>query len=404
MSAENLPLSGVRVVEMTHMVMGPTCGMVLAQLGAEVIKVEPPVGDKTRSLGGMGMSFFPLFNRGKRSVVLDFADAGDRETMDRLLSSADVFVENFRDGQLEKQGLGAEELHRKYPHLIVCGHKGFLSGPYEHRPALDEVVQMMSGLAAMTGTVAKPQRVGSSANDIMGGMFGAIAILAALYQRRGGPKGIDKGADREADQGADIRIGLFENCLFLVAQHMVEYEMTGNRPRSMPEREHAWPIYDIFETKGGERIFIGVVTEGHWQSFCQEFGMTEFLADPTLRTTTDRIFARSRIIPRAAEVIKNWNAAELSATLDRLNICFSPINRPEDLFSDPHVLRPGGLVNNFNADGAPFRVPALPIEWNGANIGEGLKVAALGADTAAVRAELEHQKFSPTGKTAARLA
>src|SRR3981189_1281170 len=341
---------------MTHMVLGPTCGMVLAQLGAEIIKVEPPAGDKTRSLGGMGTSFFPLFNRGKRSVALDFAKAADPPTMPRLFAGADVFVENFRDGQLEKQGLGADELRRRYPHLIVAGHQGFLSGPSEHRPALDEVVQMMSGLAAMTGTVQKPQRVGSSANDIMGGMFGAIAILAALYQKRGG------GA---AAGGADIRIGLFETCLFLVAQHMVEFEMTGNRPRSMPEREHAWPIYDIFETAGGGRIFIGVVTEGHWQSFCRGFGMTEFLDDPALRTTTDRILARSRIIPRVADVIKRWNAAELSATLDRLNICFSPINRPEDLFNDPHVLRPGGLVNNTNADGEAFRVPALPIEWNG---------------------------------------
>jgi crotonobetainyl-CoA:carnitine CoA-transferase CaiB-like acyl-CoA transferase len=400
-STQELPLSGVRVIEMTHMVMGPTCGMVLAQLGAEVIKVEPPAGDKTRSLGGMGISFFPLFNRGKRSVVLDFAKPADRETMHRLLASADVFLENFRDGQLEKQGLGADELRRKYPHLIVCGHKGFLSGPYEHRPALDEVVQMMSGLAAMTGTQEKPQRVGSSANDIMGGMFGAISILAALYQKRGGAKEMKKAADKG---GADIRIGLFENCLFLVAQHMVEYEMTGNRPRSMPEREHAWPIYDIFETEGGERIFIGVVTEGHWQSFCREFGMQEFLDDPALRTTTDRILARSRIIPRVGEVIKCWKAPELSATLDRLNICFSPINRPEDLFDDPHVLREGGLVNNFNADGEPFRVPALPIEWNGANIGEGLKVPALGADTEAVRAELEAEKFSATAKTTARLA
>jgi crotonobetainyl-CoA:carnitine CoA-transferase CaiB-like acyl-CoA transferase len=393
MNTPNLPLSGVRVIEMTHMVMGPTCGMILAQLGAEVIKVEPPAGDKTRILGGMGTSFFPLFNRGKKSVVLDLAKADDQETMHQLLASADVFLENFRDGQLEKQGLGSEELRRKYPHLIVAGHKGFLSGPYEHRPALDEVVQMMSGLAVMTGTKDKPQRVGSSANDIMGGMFGVIAILAALYQKRGGSAG-----------GADIRIGLFENCLFLVAQHMVEYEMTGNRPRSMPEREHAWPIYDIFETAGGERIFIGVVTEGHWQSFCKEFGLTEFSEDPTLRTTTDRIMARSRIIPRATEVIKRWNVTELSAKLDQLNICFSPINRPEDLFDDPHVLRPGGLVNNINANGETFRVPALPVEWNGANLGEGLKVAALGADTEAVRAELEREGFSSTGKPAVRLA
>jgi len=381
MTGTGLPLEGVRVVEMTHMVMGPTCGMILAQLGAEVIKVEPPVGDKTRSLGGMGTSFFPLFNRGKRSIVLDFALAEDRETMHRLLESADVFLENFRDGQLEKQGLGPTQLRQKYPHLIVAGHKGFLSGPYEHRPALDEVVQMMSGLAAMTGTKEKPQRVGSSANDIMGGMFGVISILAALYQKRAG-----------SASGAGIRIGLFENCLFLVAQHMVEYEMTGNRPRSMPEREHAWPIYDIFDAANGNRIFIGVVTEGHWQSFCREFGLQEFLDDPALRTTTDRILARSRIIPRVAEVIGKWDVAELSEKLDRLNICFSPINRPEDLFNDPHVLRPGGLVNNFNADGAPFRVPALPIEWNGANIGEGLKVAPLGADTADIRAELAREE------------
>jgi crotonobetainyl-CoA:carnitine CoA-transferase CaiB-like acyl-CoA transferase len=384
MTTPNLPLTGVRVVEMTHMVMGPTCGMILAQLGAEVIKVEPPGGDKTRSLGGMGTSFFPLFNRGKRSVVLDLAQPADRETMHRLLATADVFLENFRDGLLDRQGLGADELKARHPHLIVAGHKGFLSGPYEHRPALDEVVQMMSGLAAMTGTRQKPQRVGSSANDIMGGMFGAIAILAALYQKRGGQA-----------QGAGIRIGLFENCLFLVAQHMVEYEMTGNKPRSMPEREHAWPIYDIFDAADG-RIFIGVVTEGHWQSFCQEFGLKELLDDPLLRTTTDRILARDRIIPRAAEVIKRWDIATLSATLDRLNICFSPINRPEDLFDDPHVLREGGLVNATNANGAPFRVPALPVEWNGDNIGDGLKVPALGADTESILSELE-----PAAKRAA---
>src|SRR6201985_3135002 len=295
MTGTELPLAGGRVIEMTHMVMGPTCGMILAQLGAEVIKVEPPAGDKTRSLGGMGTSFFPLFNRGKRSVVLDFEKQEDRDFMHRLLTGADVFLENFRDGQLEKQGLGAEELRKKYPHLIVAGHKGFLSGPYEHRPALDEVVQMMSGLATMTGTKEKPQRGGSSANDIMGGMFGVISILAALYQKRGG----------KAD-GTNIRIGLFENCLFLVAQHMVEFEMTGNRPRSMPEREHAWPIYDIFDTADG-RIFIGVVTEGHWQSFCKEFGLKELLDDPALATPTDRILARDRIIPRAAEVIKRWD-------------------------------------------------------------------------------------------------
>jgi len=368
----SLPLHGVRVVEMSHMVMGPTCGMILAQLGAEVIKVEPPGGDKTRSLGGMGLSFFPLFNRGKKSVVLDLSTAEGRAAMDGLLAGADVFLENFRDGLLEQQGLDAASLRRRFPHLIVAGHKGFLSGPYEHRPALDEVVQMMSGLAAMTGSKERPLRVGSSANDIMGGMFGVIAILAALLRKR------------ETGEGADIRVGLFENCLFLVAQHMVQYEMSGEAPRSMPERTQAWPVYDIFETADGQRLFVGVVTESHWATFCREFGLDELASDPSLDSTTARIAARPRILPLVTERLKRHSLAELSERLDRLNICFAPINRPEDLFGDPHVLRPGGLVGAVNADGAEFRVPALPVELDGAHLGEGLAVPALGADNAAL--------------------
>jgi crotonobetainyl-CoA:carnitine CoA-transferase CaiB-like acyl-CoA transferase len=369
---DSLPLAGIRIVEMSHMVMGPTCGMILAQLGAEVIKVEPPSGDKTRTLGGMGIGFFPLFNRGKKSVVIDLGTEEGREAMYGLLATADVFLENFRDGLLEKQGLGAAELERRFPHLIVAGHKGFLSGPYEHRPALDEVVQMMSGLAAMTGTKERPLRVGSSANDIMGGMFGVIAILAALIRRR------------ETGKGASIRVGLFENCLFLVAQHMVQYEMTGVPPLSFPEREHAWPVYDIFETADGQKLFIGVVTESHWHVFCREFGLDELAADPSLRTTTDRIYARPRILPLVAARVKRETMTDLIEKLDRLNICFSPINRPEDLFEDPHVLRPGGLVGAVNTDGSAFRVPTLPLELDGAGIGDGLGVPALGADTAAI--------------------
>jgi crotonobetainyl-CoA:carnitine CoA-transferase CaiB-like acyl-CoA transferase len=163
----------------------------------------------------------------------------------------------------------------------------------------------------------------------------------------------------------------------------------------MPEREHAWPIYDIFDAADG-RIFIGVVTEGHWQAFCKEFGLADLLEDPALRTTTDRILARGRIIPRVAEAVRRRDIAALSATLDRLNICFSPINRPEDLFEDPHVQREGGLVGAVNADGAPFRAPALPVEWNGEAIGDGLQVPRLGADTAAVLSELK-----PAAKRAA---
>ena len=371
-----LPLKNIRVIEMSHMIMGPSCGMMLAQLGAEVIKVELPKGDKTRDLKGMGTAFFPLFNRGKRSVILDLTLMQDRATFDALLATADVFVENFRDGQLEKQGINVKTLRKKYPKLIVAGHKGFLSGPYEHRPALDEVVQMMTGLAMMTGSLEQPKRVGSSANDIMGGMFGVIGILAALLERQ------------KTGLGKDIRVGLFENCLFMVAQHMVQYDMTAVPSVPMPDRVHAWPIYDIFNTRDGQKFFIGVVTDGHWLSFCQTFGLTAFLDDPRLQNATDRIGARAWTVPIVAQKMANQDIADLETKLDQLNIPFSRINRPEDMFNDPHVLRDGGLVTATDVNGQKFRTPALPIELDGQSLGTDLIVPKLGQHTADVLAEL----------------
>jgi crotonobetainyl-CoA:carnitine CoA-transferase CaiB-like acyl-CoA transferase len=373
---DHLPLESIRVVEMSPMIMGPSCGMILAQLGADVIKVEPLKGDKTRDLAGMGTAFFPLFNRGKRSVVLDLGTAKGREAFDALLSSADVFIENFRDGQLEKQGIGAELLREKHPNLIIAGHKGFLSGPYEHRPALDEVVQMMTGLAMMTGSLQKPLRVGSSANDIMGGMFGVIGILAALLDRQ------------NTGKGKEIRIGLFENCLFMVAQHMVQHDLTGAPSVPMPNRIHAWPIYDIFRTRDQKQIFIGVVTDGHWKSFCQTYDLPEFLTNQDLQNATDRIDARDWTVPIVAERIALHDLAGLENTLDRLNIPFARINCPEDMFNDPHVLREGGLVTTTNVDGQKFRAPALPLELDGQGLGANLTVPALGEDTDEILAEL----------------
>lgn len=373
---QDLPLSGIRVIEMSHMVMGPACGMILVQLGAEVIKVEPAKGDKTRDLRGMGTSFFPLFNRGKRSLVLDLESERDQAVLDKLLSTADVFLENFKDGMLVKQGLDAERLREKYPELIIAGHKGFLSGPYEHRPALDEVVQMMSGLAMMTGSREDPRRVGSSANDIMGGMFGVIGILAALFERQ------------KTHVGKNIRIGLFENCLFMVAQHMAQYDMTGTPSTPMPRRTHAWPVYDVFDTQDNQKMFVGVVTEGHWQAFCNAYDLQVLLDDDRLKTATDRIEARSWTIPMVAVKMRQVTAAALGENLDALGVPFARINAPEDLFHDPHVLRDGGLVSSENVDGKVFRSPALPLEFDGAGIGEGLDVPKLGADTDAILKEL----------------
>ena len=291
MDANFRPLDGIRVVEMSHMIMGPSCGMFLGFLGAEIIKVEPPEGDKTRKLGGMGRPMFPLFNRGKKSVQLDLKTEAGRAALDRLLATADVFVENFRDSSLSKMGADLERLRAAYPNLIIASHKGFLQGPYQDRTALDEVVQMMTGLAYMTGPSGRPLRVGSSANDIMGGLFGAFSVLAALLERK------------ETGRGRDLRIGLFENCLLLVAQHMVQFELEGRNPPPMPERDFSWPVYDIFDTADGRQMFVGAVTEGQWAALCDLLGLDALKADPRLQTRPDQIEARSWTIPIVAEAI-----------------------------------------------------------------------------------------------------
>ncbi|MFT5175635.1 MAG: crotonobetainyl-CoA:carnitine CoA-transferase CaiB-like acyl-CoA transferase [Gammaproteobacteria bacterium] len=372
----DLPLDGFRVIEMSHMIMGPSCGMFLAQLGAEVIKVEPPAGDKTRYLTGMGTGFFPVFNRGKRSVVLDLQTEAGREAMQRLIASADIFIENFRDRALERVGLGHKTLRERYPALIIAAHKGFLSGPYEHRPALDEVVQMMTGLAYMTGPRGRPLRVGSSANDIMGGMHGTMSIMGALLQRA------------RSGKGKLIRIGLFENCLLMVAQHMVHFELTGEQAPPMPNRDFSWPVYDIFDAADGEQVFVSVVTETQWGPFCDAFELDELIGHVELADQLSRIHARSWTIPLIAKALVQYTAQDLMEKLEALGLPYSPINRPADLYTDPHVLRPHGLLTSKMPDGRTFRTPAMPVEYDGV-VPEGpADVPALGADTHAVLSAL----------------
>jgi len=370
------PLSGIRVVEMSHMIMGPSCGMFLALMGADVIKVEPPAGDHTRKLTGMGAGFFPLFNRGKRSVVLDLATEGGRAALHRLLDTADAFVENFREGALAERGLGTDALRERHPRLIIVSHKGFLSGPYRNRTALDEVVQMMTGLAYMTGPSGRPLRVGSSVNDIMGGLFGAFGILAALGDR-----------DRTG-KGGEVRVGLFENCLLLVAQHMVQYELEGTVAPPMPERDFSWPVYDIFETADGDQVFVAAVTGGQWQALCKLMGLDALLDDPRLQSQMDRIRSRDRVVPRFADAIRTRRTADLVRDLAALNIPHSPIAKPADMYGDPHVNRPGLLTRSRMADGRAFRAPGLPIEFNGAAICETADVPRLGEHTEAVLREI----------------
>ncbi len=335
---EPLPLAGVRVVEFTHMVMGPSCGMVLADLGAEVIKVEPIAGDNTRKLLGSGAGFFGMFNRNKQSLALNLQDPRGIEIVLKLLAGADVFSENFKAGTIAKLGLSYAQLKPLNPRLIYVSHKGFLPGPYEHRTALDEVVQMMGGLAYMTGPEGRPLRAGTSINDIMGGLFGALGVVAALHQRS------------STGRGQEIQSALFETNVLLVAQHMMQHAVTGKPAAPMPSRISAWAVYDVFAVKNGGQIFLAAVSDTQWALMCAEFGFADLRADPRLASNNLRVQAREWMMPLLRERFAAFAAAELATRFERIGLPYAPITRPHDLFDDPHLLATGGL--------APVRVPA----------------------------------------------
>jgi crotonobetainyl-CoA:carnitine CoA-transferase CaiB-like acyl-CoA transferase len=350
---DQLPYAGVRVVEFTHMVMGPTCGMVLGDLGAEVIKVEPPQGDNTRRLLGSGAGFFPLFNRNKKSIALDLQTAEGREAALRLIATADIVSENFKPGTMQKLGLDYATLSQLNPRIISVSHKGFLPGPYDHRTALDEVVQMMGGLAYMTGRPGDPLRAGTSVNDIMGGMFGAIGAMAALAQRE------------KTGRGQEVQSALFENNVFLVAQHMMQFAVTGKPAAPMPGRISAWAVYDVFTVRDGEQVFLAAVSDTQWRIFCEALGFADLQADERLKTNNDRVRARDWLIPLLRERLAPHGAAELSSLFEKHGLPFAPITRPEDLFEDAHLQATGGLAPMTLPDGRPTRVPLLPLTLAG---------------------------------------
>ena len=347
------------------MVMGPTCGLVLADLGADVIKVEPLEGDNTRRLVGAGAGFYPIFNRNKRSLAVDLKHSSGKEIVDKLIATADVVTENFRPGALEKLGLGYKELSAKHPRLIYCTLKGFLNGPYEDRPALDEVVQMMGGLAYMTGLPDRPLRVGSSVNDIMGGMFAAIGILAALRERE------------TTGRGKLVKSALFENTVFLVGQHMAQYAITGEAPPPMSVKKPAWGIYDIFETSD-DRLFVGVVTDTQWEVFCREFGERELGADARLKTNTQRVKERGWLLPRLGEIFRKLKKKDLEQKLESIGLPYAPITQPKDLFDDPHLVASGGLAEIRDPRGTTFRTPTLPLELDGKRLPQRANPPAIG--------------------------
>ena len=358
------------------MVMGPTCGLVLADLGAEVIKVEPVDGDRTRHLLGAGAGFFPLFNRNKKSVALNLRDPRGLEAAMRLAATADVVVQNFKPGSLAKLGLDYATLRQTNPGLVYVNHTGFLPGPYEHRSALDEVVQMMGGLAYMTGRSGDPLRAGSSVNDIMGGMFGAIGAMAALMQRA------------QTGVGQEIDSALFENNVFLVAQHMMQFAVTGQPAAPMPERIHSWGVYDIFTAADGEQIFLAAVSDPQWERVCAAFGFDDYMQDAALATNNDRVRARDTLIPQLRERFGRFAVAELAARFEAEALPFARIEKPENLLDDPHLLASGGLAPMAIPDGErageTAMVALLPLRMAGERLGVRADAPRFAADTAGV--------------------
>ncbi|WP_256477373.1 CaiB/BaiF CoA-transferase family protein [Chromobacterium sp. S0633] len=375
--AKPLPLTGVRVVEFVHMVMGPTCGLVLADLGAEVIKVEPaPEGDNTRRLGGSGAGYWMTYNRNKKSFAVDLKSEEGMAAVKRLLATADIVTENFRPGSMDKLGIGYDGVKAINPEVIYCSMKGFLPGPYDHRTALDEVVQMMTGVAYMTGPEGRPLRAGASVNDIMGGMFGAIAILAALHERR------------STGKGQFVQSGLYENSVFLVAQHMMQYAVTGKPAAPMPSRISAWAIYDVFITGDGEQVFVGVVSDSQWRVFCEAFGFRKLAADESLVVNNQRVQARDRFLPVVRKHFGQMSKQELMLICERAGLPFAPIQRPQDLFDDKHLVESQGLTDVTLPDGRTVKVPMLPFEMDGRRFGSRLDVPLPGSHSEALLKEL----------------
>ncbi len=349
------PLRGIKVIEFTHMVMGPTAGVILGDLGADVIKVEPLKGDNTRRLTGSGAGYFPMYNRNKRSIALDLKNEKGREIALQLIQSADIVLENFRPGTMAKLGLDYDSLKSMHPRLIYCSLKGFLSGPYENRVALDEVTQMMGGLAYMTGLPNRPLRAGSSVIDITGGMFGVIAILSALHERQ------------TTEVGSHITSALFETTAFLVGQHMAQQAVSGEAPPPMSVRQSAWAIYDVFQLDSGERLFVGIVSDSLWYRFCEEFELAEWAADDSLSTNAGRVVAREHLLEAINRLFSPMSLQALSDRLDRAGLPFAPINTPGDLFNDPHLTASGGLLPLHLTDGdragQQTTLPRLPVEF-----------------------------------------
>lgn len=374
--ASTLPLAGVRVLEFCQTIMGPTAGLVMADLGADVVKIEPaPAGDKTRRLSGFAAGFFAGFNRNKRSVALDLKSDAGRAAAHKLVERADIVLENYAPGTMEKLGCDYETLAKINPRIIFCSLKGFLSGPYENRLALDEVVQFMAGMSYMTGPPGRPLRAGASVIDIMGGTYAVIGALCALKERE------------ITGKGQFVKSALFESTAFLMTQHLAGEVVTGSETPPMPARQGAWAVYETFETKDARHVFIGLTSDNHWRRFRDRFGLDHLADDPDFATNESRVAARPRLLPLVAEIALQFDHDALLEALEAIEVPFSPVARPTDLFEDPQLNANGRMMPVTMPNGETAKLPRLPIEVGDHDFGLRRQPPRVGGDTEAVLVE-----------------
>jgi len=377
-----LPLEGVRVLELGHIIAGPSAGLLLADLGADVVKVERPgEGDQSRTMPAGTSANFDFLNRNKRSIAIDLKGSAEgRALFLRLAAASDVVIDNFAYGAVESLGLGYEVLDRVNPGIIYLALKGFLPGPSEARPFLDELAQMSAGLAFMTGPRGQPLRAGASIVDVGAAAYGVIAVLAALHQRA------------QTGRGQKITSGLFETVVFWVGQWLAQYAATGQPSVPMPEIRQGtrmgWGVYQLFTAADGEQVFIGITSNGHWERFCAEFGLDELSADERLVDNARRVAARGWLIPRIAEEMRRYPAAELSERLERCRVPFAPLRRPDQLVDDPHLIASGQLVDTPLPDGRRAKLPKLPVRSTAFEMGLRRPAPGLGEHTREVLREL----------------
>jgi len=377
-----LPLAGLRVLELGHIIAGPSAGLLLADLGGDVIKVERPGdGDQSRGMPTGLSANFHFLNRNKRSIAIDLKGSSEgRELFLRLVAGSDVVIDNFAHGAVEGLGLGYDVLSRTNPRIIYLALKGFLPGPYEARPFLDELAQMSAGLAYMTGPRGQPMRAGASIVDVGAAAYGVIAVLAALQQRT------------RTGVGQKITSGLFETAVFWVAQWLASYAATGEPSVPLPELKQGtrmgWGIYQLFTAADGQEVFIGITSNAHWERFCKEFGLGDLLADERLADNASRVAARAWLPARIAEEVRRYASAELAERLERARVPFAPLRRPDQLVDDPHLNAAGQFVDTPLPGRGTAKLPKLPVRSTAYDFGLRRPAPRLGEHTRAILEEL----------------